>query len=69
MHLLYPNSPLHPREPDEQFAAEVEAVRGVGFEASLFSLEDFQTGVADEYEGLVSAMARSGARATIDLKS
>ena len=90
MHLLYPNSPLHPREPDEQFAAEVEAVRGVGFEASLFSLEDFQTGAfkalpllpsdkeilyrgwmlsPGEYEGLVSAMARNGARAAIDLKS
>ena len=44
MHLLYPASPLHPRQPDEQFAPEVQAVRDVGFEVSLFSLEDFQAG-------------------------
>jgi hypothetical protein len=30
--------------PDEQFAAEVQAIRGAGFELSLFSLEDFQAG-------------------------
>ena len=44
MHLLYPNSPLRARQPDEQYAAEVDAVRAVGFEVSLFSLEDFQSG-------------------------
>jgi len=43
VHLLYPSSPLRARLPDEQFAAEVEAVRA-GFELSLFSLEDFQAG-------------------------
>lgn len=42
--LLYPNSPLHARRPDEQYAAEVEAVRSAGFEVSLFSLDDFQSG-------------------------
>ena len=44
MQLLYPNSPLRSKQPDEQFAGEVEAVRDAGFEVSLFSLEDFQSG-------------------------
>src|SRR5436190_4764514 len=44
MHLLYPSSPLHSKQPDEQFAAELEAVRAEGFGISLFSLEDFQNG-------------------------
>lgn len=44
MHLLYPNSPLRPNQPDEQFAAEVEAVRAAGFKISLFSLENLQNG-------------------------
>jgi hypothetical protein len=44
VHLLYPSSPLRARQPDEQFAAEVNAVRQVGFEVSLFSLEEFQNG-------------------------
>jgi hypothetical protein len=44
MHIIYPKSPLRPKQPDEQFAAEVEAVRAVGFEVSLFSLEDLQSG-------------------------
>jgi len=44
MHLLYPNSPIHRRQPDEQYAAEVEAVRAAGYEISLFSLDEFQSG-------------------------
>lgn len=44
MHLLYPCSPLRLRQPDEQYQAEVEAVRSRGFEVSLFSVEDFQAG-------------------------
>jgi len=44
VHLLYPSSPLRPRQPDEQFAAEVDAVRAAGFEISLFSVESFQDG-------------------------
>ena len=44
MHILYPNSPLRAKQPDEQYAAEVDAVRAIGFEVSLFSLEDFQSG-------------------------
>ena len=44
MHLLYPTSPLRSKQPDEQFAAEVDAVRVAGFELSLFSLEDLQGG-------------------------
>jgi hypothetical protein len=45
MHLLYPSNPLRTRQPDEQFAAEVEAVRTVGFDVAVFSMEDFQGGV------------------------
>jgi hypothetical protein len=45
MHLLYPSSPLSRQTPDEQFAAEVNAIRMAGFQISLFSLEDFQGGV------------------------
>jgi hypothetical protein len=41
MHLLYPSSPLRSRQPDEQYQAEVEAVRSEGFEVSLFSVEAF----------------------------
>ena len=44
MHLLYPSNPLRASRPDEQFSAEVEAVRNAGFEISLFSVEDFQGG-------------------------
>ena len=44
MYLLYPSSPLRARQPDEQYAAEVEAVRAAGLEVSLFSLEGFQGG-------------------------
>ncbi len=44
MHVIYPSNPLQPRKPDEQFAAEAEAVQAIGFEVSLFSIEDFQSG-------------------------
>src|ERR1700733_5963153 len=44
MQLLYPSSPLKVKQPDEQFAAEVDAVRAAGFKVSLFSLETFQGG-------------------------
>jgi hypothetical protein len=44
MHLLYPSNPLRARQPDEQFTAEVEAVRSGGFEVSVFSMEAFQGG-------------------------
>jgi len=44
VHLLYPSNPLRTRLPDEQFAAEVEAVRAAGFEVSVFSMEGFQSG-------------------------
>jgi hypothetical protein len=44
VHILYPNSPLRAKQPDEQFAAEVDAVHAAGFDISLFSLEDFQSG-------------------------
>lgn len=44
MHILYPNSPLRAKQPDEQYAAEVSAVRAAGFDLSLFSHEGFQSG-------------------------
>jgi hypothetical protein len=44
MYLLYPSNPLRTRQPDDQFAAEMDAVRAVGFNVSVFSLEDFQGG-------------------------
>ena len=44
MHVVYPSNPLRPKQPDEQFAAEADAVRAVGFEVSVFSMEDFQSG-------------------------
>src|SRR5215831_4384969 len=44
MQILYPSHPLFPKRPDEQFAAEVEAMQTVGFEVSLFSFENFQRG-------------------------
>src|SRR5271165_1918392 len=44
MHIISPSNPLRTRQPEEQFAPEVEAVRSAGFDASMFSLEDFQSG-------------------------
>ena len=44
VHPLYPNSPLHRREPAEHFVAEIESMCNGGFQVSLFSLEDFQSG-------------------------
>jgi hypothetical protein len=44
VHVLYPNNPLRAHQPDEHFAAEVDAVRAAGFQVSLFPLEDFQAG-------------------------
>jgi ATP-grasp domain, R2K clade family 3 len=57
MYLLYPSSPSRRNRPDEQFAAEVEAMRAVGFEISLFSLEDFQTGTFDPFPPLPPSSA------------
>jgi hypothetical protein len=55
VHILYPNSPLRAKQPDEQYAAEVVAVRDVGFDVSLFSLEDFQSGDFRAFPALPSA--------------
>ena len=44
IHLAYPSNPLQARQPDEQFVAEADAVRAVGFEVSVFSMEEFQNG-------------------------
>jgi hypothetical protein len=54
VHILYPSSPLCAKQPDEQFAAEVDAVRSAGFEVSLFSLEDFQSGTFRPFPPLPS---------------
>ena len=44
MRLLYPTSPLRPREPDELYAEEYAAAVGSGFSVSLFSYEEFMAG-------------------------
>src|SRR6476646_9824308 len=44
MLILYPGDPLQKGKPDQQFAAEVQAVLAAGFETSVFSLEEFQGG-------------------------
>jgi len=44
MQLLYPTSPLQPREPDELYAEEYAAVVASGFSVSLFSYEEFMAG-------------------------
>ena len=44
MHFLYPSDPLRTKRCDEFYAAEFNAVEAAGFSASVFSLEEFQTG-------------------------
>jgi hypothetical protein len=55
VHILYPNCPLRAKQPDEQYAAEVDAVRAAGFEVALFSFEDFQSGNFRAFPPLPSA--------------
>jgi hypothetical protein len=55
VHILYPSNPLRAKQPDEQFSAEVEAVRAVGFSVFLFSLEDFHSGGFRTFPPLPSA--------------
>lgn len=54
MRILYPSSPIRAQQPDEQYAAEVEAVRAAGFEVSLFSLEGFHGGAFRAFPPLPS---------------
>jgi len=44
MRLLYPDDPLNQRKPDDLFAEEFDLARARGFEASIFSFEDFERG-------------------------
>lgn len=44
MRLLYPDDPLNKRKPDDLFAQEFELARANGFQASIFSFEDFERG-------------------------
>ncbi len=44
MRLLYPASPVHPREPDELYAQEHAAALESGCVVSLFSFEEFTAG-------------------------
>ena len=44
MHFLYPSDPLRTKQCDEFYAAEFSAVEAAGFNASVFSLEEFQAG-------------------------
>jgi hypothetical protein len=44
MYFLYPSDPLKTKRCDEFYAAEFVAVEAAGFNASVFSFEEFQTG-------------------------
>jgi hypothetical protein len=44
VHFLYPSDPLRTKRCDEIYAAEFAAVEAAGFNASVFSLEEFQAG-------------------------
>jgi hypothetical protein len=44
LHFLFPSDPLDPKEADDIFREQAEAIRNVGFGASLFSLEELQIG-------------------------
>lgn len=44
MHFLFPSDPLDPKEADDIFREQAEAMRDLGFGISLFSLEDLQIG-------------------------
>jgi len=44
MRLLYPDDPLNQRLPDDLFRREYEIARAHGFDASIFSFEDFVRG-------------------------
>jgi hypothetical protein len=57
VHILYPSSPLRAKQPDEQYAAEVSAVRTSGFDVSLFSFEDFQSDDFHAFPALPSTTA------------
>jgi hypothetical protein len=56
LHFLYPSDPLKTKRPDEFYAAEVEAMRAAGFDASVFSLEDLQAGVFRVFPPLPKAI-------------
>jgi hypothetical protein len=44
LHFLFPSDPLDPKEFDEIFREQAEAMRALGFGTSLFSLEELQIG-------------------------
>ena len=44
MHFLYPSHRLRTKRPDEFYAEELACLREAGFGASVFSLEEFQSG-------------------------
>jgi hypothetical protein len=44
VHFLFPSDPFRTKQPDEFYAAELAAIRAVGFDASVVSLEDLQAG-------------------------
>jgi hypothetical protein len=44
MHLLLPSDPFNKSAPDEAYAEELAALRELGWNASLFSFEDFEQG-------------------------
>ncbi|HSX89862.1 MAG TPA: ATP-grasp domain-containing protein [Pseudomonas sp.] len=45
MRLLYPSDPLDSKLPDESYKEEFDAALAAGISASLFSFEDFESGI------------------------
>ena len=85
MHFLFPTDPLNPRQVDEAFLPQMEAIRALGHSASLFSMESGQlrgpipegaTVVyrgwmldASEYEKLIDLIRARGAEPLISLET
>jgi hypothetical protein len=85
MHFLFPTDPLNPRQVDEAFRPQMEALRSLGHSASLFSMESGQlrgplpegaTVVyrgwmldASEYEKLIDRIRARGAEPLIPLET
>jgi hypothetical protein len=45
MRLLYPSDPFQKKNPDEKYAQEFLAAQGAGIPCSLYSAEDFESGI------------------------
>jgi len=55
VHFLYPSDPLRTKRCDDYYADEFAAVEAAGFGASVFSLENFETGSFRAFPNLPAA--------------